>query len=73
VYWTFDRAPAGSVYYLYTEWESARMQRVGAREWTGTIPTRKDAKTVDVLTMHRTPVDGQPFFISSPYTRLSLG
>ena len=68
VYWSFDRPPAGTWDYQYSEWHSAPMERVSERGWEARIPLAEGVRKVDLLSLHRA---GRAF-ASSNLSRLTL-
>jgi len=76
IWWTYDRAPAGSAPFLHVQisedqWmDMERDAKTGA--WTASIPFQEGASRIDFFSNHGKEVNGYQQYLSSPYTRVEL-
>ncbi|MCB9382981.1 MAG: hypothetical protein H6509_00080 [Bryobacterales bacterium] len=69
IHWSFDRPPAGTWDYQYSQWGEAKLERVSERGWEAYIPVKAGARSVDVLSLH----GAAGAFVSSNLRRIELG
>ena len=76
IWWMYDRAPGGSAAFLRDripddQWMDMTLDnKTGV--WTVAIPLRSEVSRIEFFSNHSQQVYGHDFYVSSPYTRVSL-